>query len=68
MAMTLRLPEELDAALETIAAAEHTSKHAVVLSGLEDLVRRRLHEADVDEALEKVLRRDARLLERLKSA
>lgn len=31
MAMTLRLPEELDKQLEAIARARHTSKHAIVV-------------------------------------
>ena len=31
MAMTVRLPEELDAQLEAIARARHTSKHAVLI-------------------------------------
>jgi predicted transcriptional regulator len=29
--MTVRLPEELDAQLETIARARHMSKHAVII-------------------------------------
>lgn len=35
MAMTLRLPEELDAKLEAIARARHTSKHAVLIEAAE---------------------------------
>lgn len=31
MAMTVRLPEELDAQLEQIARARHTSKHAILI-------------------------------------
>lgn len=31
MAMTVRLPEELDAQLEEIARARHTSKHAILI-------------------------------------
>lgn len=31
MAMTVRLPEELDAQLEVIARARHTSKHALLI-------------------------------------
>ncbi|MBO3663286.1 hypothetical protein J5V96_07145 [Microbacterium sp. NEAU-LLB] len=66
--MTLRLPEELDAALVTIAEAEHTSKHALILSGVEQLVRERLQAAQVAEALDFVLKRDAGLLKRLEDA
>ena len=31
MAMTVRLPEELDARLDEIARSRHTSKHAILL-------------------------------------
>lgn len=31
MAMTVRLPEELDAQLEQIARERHTSKHAILI-------------------------------------
>jgi predicted transcriptional regulator len=33
MAMTVRLPPELDAALEKLAAERHTSKHALLIEG-----------------------------------
>ena len=35
MAMTVRLPEELDRKLEAIAAARHTSKHAVLIEAVD---------------------------------
>lgn len=38
MAMTVRLPAELDAKLEHLAAARHTSKHAVLLEAAERFV------------------------------
>lgn len=38
MAMTVRLPEELDAKLEKLAKARHTSKHAVLLEAAERFV------------------------------
>ena len=31
MAMTVRLPEELDKQLEALARARHTSKHAILI-------------------------------------
>ncbi|KQQ67194.1 MULTISPECIES: ribbon-helix-helix protein, CopG family [unclassified Microbacterium] len=31
MAMTVRLPEELDAQLDEIARSRHTSKHAILI-------------------------------------
>lgn len=68
MAMTIRIPAELDDALTTIAEAEHTSKHSLILSGIEQLVRERLQAAEVTEGLEFVLRRDGDLLKRLEDA
>lgn len=48
MAMTLRLPEELDKQLEEIARARHTSKHAVVV---EAALRFANNEAKTEKAL-----------------
>lgn len=48
MAMTLRLPEELDKQLEEIARARHTSKHAIVV---EAAARFASSEAKTDRAL-----------------
>ena len=39
MAMTVRLPEELDRALEAIAEARHTSKHAMLIEAADRFVR-----------------------------
>lgn len=66
--MTLRLPEELDGALEEIAAAEHVSKHALVLQAVEQLVARRRVRDGVDEAVDFVVSHDAELLRRLEDA
>lgn len=68
MAMTLRLPEELDKQLEEIAAAEHTSKHALVLQGAQAIVDRRGRRQRIDEALDFVLTHNAELLRRLEDA
>ncbi|GAA1922051.1 hypothetical protein GCM10009775_13120 [Microbacterium aoyamense] len=38
MAMTVRLPEELDAALDALAERRHTSKHALILEATELLL------------------------------
>lgn len=38
MAMTVRLSPELDEQLQKVADARHTSKHALVLQAVEDLV------------------------------
>lgn len=68
MAMTLRIPEELDVALEKIAAAEHMSKHSLIISGLEQLARERIEKAIVDRSLDRILERDRALLTRLEDA
>ncbi|WP_347977337.1 ribbon-helix-helix protein, CopG family [Microbacterium sp. ProA8] len=68
MAMTIRLPEELDRALDAIAEAEHVSKHALVLQGVELIVARRARRVDVDDAIDFVLSHDAELLRRLEDA
>ncbi len=39
MALTLRLPEELDRKLEAIAAARHTSKHALLIEAADRFAR-----------------------------
>jgi predicted transcriptional regulator len=39
MAMTARLPEELDTQLEAIARARHTSKHALLIEAVDGFVR-----------------------------
>lgn len=68
MAMTVRFPTEMDAALQRIADARHTSKHALVLKAVEDLV---IFETQTDRILasvERTLERDSELIERLKDA
>lgn len=66
--MTLRLPEELDRALDEIADVEHVSKHALVLQGVQLLIARRGRAAAVNEAVDFVLSHDAELLRRLEDA
>lgn len=68
MAMTVRLPEGLDRALDEIAAAEHVSKHALVLQGVEQLIARRTRRSIVDDGVDFVLSHDAELLQRLEDA
>ncbi|WP_110588386.1 ribbon-helix-helix protein, CopG family [Microbacterium suaedae] len=68
MAMTLRLPPELDSALDAIAAAEHMSKHALVLSGIEELVRQRLQRARLRADFERLRDEEAEVLRRLEDA
>ncbi|MBD3943763.1 ribbon-helix-helix protein, CopG family [Microbacterium sp. NEAU-LLC] len=66
--MTVRLPEELDRALDAIAEAEHVSKHSLVVQGVELVVARRGRRSAVDDAIDFVLSHDAELLQRLEDA
>ncbi|TQJ30291.1 ribbon-helix-helix domain-containing protein [Microbacterium sp. SLBN-146] len=68
MAMTLRIPEELDRQLEEIAAAEHVSKHTLLLQAAQQIVDRRERRAQIAGAVDFVLSHDAVLLERLADA
>jgi predicted transcriptional regulator len=68
MAMTLRFPIELDAALQKIADARHTSKHALVLGALEAYVITETKSEQVMASIERTLVRDAELLTRLEDA
>lgn len=68
MAMTLRFPTELDAALQKIADARHTSKHALVLGALEAYVITETKSEQVMASVERTIARDAELLTRLEDA
>jgi predicted transcriptional regulator len=68
MALTVRIPEELDASLDAIAAKRHISKHALLLQGASLIVERHARRADVDAGLDFVLSHDAELLKRLEDA
>ncbi|WP_395640922.1 ribbon-helix-helix protein, CopG family [Pseudolysinimonas sp.] len=68
MAITVRIPEELDARLEAVAAEQHVSKHALLLQGASWIVERHSRRAEVDAGLDFVLSHDAELLTRLEDA
>ena len=68
MAMTVRLPPELDAKLERIAAARHTSKHAMLLEAAERLVAEEIKTDMVLEAAERVGEQYAEAIQRLEDA
>lgn len=65
MAMTLRLPEELDAKLTALAAQQRRSKQQVVGSAVEEYLERLLHAERTQRNLQRVLRENAELLEDL---
>ena len=66
--MTVRLPEELDSALEAIARARHTSKHALLVEAAGDAVARYSRREEIKSGLDFVLNHDADLLKRLEDA
>ena len=68
MAMTVRLSPELDAQLQKIADARHTSKHALILQAVEGLVMTQSSTDRVMVSVERTLERDADLLARLEDA
>lgn len=68
MAMTLRLPAELDARLEKLAAARHTSKHALILEAADRFAHEQGKTARVLAAVDEVGSEFADAIERLKDA
>ncbi|MGV3712764.1 ribbon-helix-helix protein, CopG family [Pseudolysinimonas sp.] len=68
MAITVRIPAELDARLDEIAKRQHTSKSALLLQGASWVVERHARNAELDAGLDFVLSHDAELLARLEDA
>ncbi|MGA8251627.1 MAG: CopG family transcriptional regulator [Mycobacterium sp.] len=68
MGMTLRTTEQQTEALRRQAAAEGRSMQAVALSAIDEYIARRAHKAKVATALQRVVREEAGVLERLKDA
>lgn len=68
MAMNLRIPEELDRQLEAVAAAEHISKHALLLQAAQLIVDRRERREGISGAIDFVMTHDAELIQRLADA
>lgn len=68
MAITIRIPEELDARLDEVAKRTHVSKSALLLQGATWIVGRHDRRAEIDEGLDFVLSHDADLLTRLEDA
>ena len=68
MAINVRIPEELDRQLEELAAAQHVSKHALLLQGATLVVDRYSRRNEIESGLQFVLTHDAELLQRLEDA
>ncbi len=68
MALTVRIPEELDNKLDELAAAQHISKHALLLQGASLIVEKYSRREEIESGLAFVLSHDAELLKRLEDA
>jgi predicted transcriptional regulator len=66
--MTVRLPAELDEKLEQIAAARHTSKHAVLIEAANRFVTDEFKTAMVLAAVDRVTDQYADAIQRLEDA
>ncbi|GAA1347048.1 ribbon-helix-helix domain-containing protein [Arthrobacter roseus] len=68
MAINVRLPLDLDRQLDKVAAAEHTSKHSLLLQGARLIIELHGRRQEISEGLNFVLSHDAELLTRLEDA
>lgn len=68
MAMTLRLPEDLDRELDRLAAENHTSKSALLVEAARQLVQRSSREALIEQGFQFALSHDREALQRLADA
>ena len=68
MGMTLRTSAQQTEALRKQAATEGRSMQAVALAAIDEYIARRAHRAKVDAALDRVVREEAGVLERLRDA
>lgn len=68
MAMTLRLPEELDRKLEEIARQRHTSKHAVLIEAADRFARTESKTERVLAAIDHISEEYAETMRRLEDA
>ena len=68
MAMNVRLPEDLDARLEAIARARHTSKHAVLIEAAERFVSSESKTSRVLELVDEIGERYADTIKRIEDA
>lgn len=68
MAMTVRLPEELDSALEAIARQRHTSKHALLIEAADRFTRQESKTERVLASVDETVTEYAELIRRLEDA
>lgn len=68
MAMTVRLPDELDAQLGELAARRHTSKHALLIEATDRFLREEVTTEQAVSIARGVADRYSELLEKLEDA
>ena len=68
MGMTLRTSDEQTEALRRQAAVEGRSMQAVALSAIDEYIARRAHKRKVGDAVQRIVREETGVLERLKDA
>ena len=68
MAMTVRLPADLDNELERIARERHTSKHALIIEAADRFARQNSKTARVLSAVDEITEQYADALKRLEDA
>ena len=68
MGMTLRTSDEQTEALRRQAAVEGRSMQAVALSAIDEYIARRAHKGKVGDAVQRIVREETGVLERLKDA
>lgn len=68
MAMTVRLPAELDAKLEEVARARHSSKHAVLIEAAERFVNTESKTDRVLQIIDEISEQYADAIQRLEDA
>ena len=68
MAMTVRLPQQIDSALEAIARQRHTSKHALLVEAADRFARQESRTERVLASVDETTSDYAELLKRLEDA
>lgn len=68
MAMTVRLPEELDRQLEAVARARHTSKHALLIEAADRFVHQQSKTDRVLAAIDEIGEQYRETIQRLEDA
>jgi predicted transcriptional regulator len=68
MAMTVRIPEEMDAQLAALAKRRHTSKHALLLEAADRLLREAVTTEEAVTIARSVADRYSELLKKLEDA